>query len=456
MANRSSVKDSRWRNSVWNRSYKTLLQQWCRGKDNDMNDSTFITRVVLKNYKSIAACDVRLQPLTFLVGANGAGKSNFLDSLRFVADALNSSLDHAFRNRGGIDNVRRRSGGHPNHFSVRLDFVLPEGATGHYAFRISTRSRGEYEIQNEVCVIQDAEIFTPEVYFRVNSGIVTNTSVDVAPAAARDRLYLVNASGLPEFRHVYEALSHMGFYSFNPNKIRELQVPDANNMLLRDGSNLTSVLARFSPAAKQRVEAYLAKIVPGIHGVRVKEFGHRETLEFRQDMAGAKYPWRFLANNMSDGTLRGLGILVALFQGNHDTQWRITLIGIEEPETTLHPAAISVLLDGFRDAADEAQIVVTSHSPDLLDDKGLNTDSILAVEAQAGNTTIAQVDKASISVLRDKLFTTGELLRRNQLQPDTESAVRDSNTPQLQLFDFEKGHSNQSENKEVEIESDDQ
>ena len=421
-----------------------------------MKGSTFITRVVLKNYKSIAACDVRLQPLTFLIGANGAGKSNFLDALRFVADALNTSLDRAFRNRGGIHDVRRRSGGHPNHFSIRLDFLLPDGAAGYYAFRINAHPHGAYKVQNEVCMVQSGEVFTPETtYFRVNGGIVTNTSVDVAPAAASDRLYLVNASGLPEFRPVYEALSHMGFYGFNPDKIRNLQVPEAGDMLIRDGSNLTSVLSRLSPTAKQRVEKYLAKIVPGIRGVRVKEFGHLETLEFRQDIAGAKYPWRFLANNMSDGTLRGLGILVALFQGHRDTRQRMRLVGVEEPEITLHPAAIGVLLDGFREAADKTQIVITSHSPYLLDNKGLNTESILAVEAQDGNTVIAQVDKASKSVLRDKLFTTGELLRLNQLQPDTASAVRRTDTSQLKLFDFEKGHSNQSEEEEIEDASDD-
>jgi len=58
-----------------------------------MTDSTFLTRVVLRNYKSIAECNVRLHPLVFLVGPNGAGKSNFLDALRFVADALRTSLD---------------------------------------------------------------------------------------------------------------------------------------------------------------------------------------------------------------------------------------------------------------------------------------------------------------------------------------------------------------------------
>jgi len=61
-----------------------------------------LRRVVLKDYKSIKACNVSLGSLAFLVGPNGSGKSNFLDALRFVADALRTSLDHAMRERGGI------------------------------------------------------------------------------------------------------------------------------------------------------------------------------------------------------------------------------------------------------------------------------------------------------------------------------------------------------------------
>ena len=90
----------------------------------DMKKSTFITRVGLRNYKSIAACDVELRPLTFLVGPNGAGKSNFLDSLRFVADALDSSLDHAIRNRGGSDDIHCRSGDTSKAFQYSLGFHL--------------------------------------------------------------------------------------------------------------------------------------------------------------------------------------------------------------------------------------------------------------------------------------------------------------------------------------------
>ena len=384
-----------------------------------MKDSTFITRVALKNYKSIAACDVQLRPLTFLVGPNGAGKSNFLDSLRFVADALNSSLDHAIRDRGGIDDVHCRSGGRPKHFSIHLDFTLSEGSSGHYAFRIGVLSRGRYKVQTEECVLRSAQQPTQEEYFHVENGTVTKTNVEVAPAAAKDRLYLVNASGLKEFRPVYEAFSRMGFYSLNLDTIKDLQAPDPGDLLTRDGSNLASVLARLSDPVKRRIEEYLATVVPSVHGVKVKKFGPKETLEFRQDVAGAKHPWRFLANNMSDGTLRALGILVALFQGNNDPKKRVPLVGIEEPEIALHPAAVGVLLDGLRDAADNTQIIITSHSPDLLDDKDLDPESILAVEARDGITVIAGIDEAGRSAVRDRLYTAGELLRLNQLQPDS-------------------------------------
>ena len=384
----------------------------------------------------------------FLVGPNGAGKSNFLDALRFVTDALNSSLDHAIRDRGGIKEVRRRSGGHPNHFGIRLDFMLSDGSTGHYAFRIGSTSllKREYEIQQEECVLQNAELLTPETYFYVQNGNVIRTSLEVAPAAAIDRLFLVNASGLKEFRPVYEAFSQMGFYSFNPDKIRDLQAPDPGDLLIRDGSNLASVLAQLSPSVKERIEKYLAAVVPGVSGVEVKKIGHKETLEFMQEVAGAKHPWRFLANNMSDGTLRVLGILVALFQVNRGPTKRVPLIGIEEPEIALHPAAAGVLLDGLREAAEKTQILITSHSPDLLDDKDLDVNSILAVESRNGNTAISHVDEAGRSAVRDRLFTTGELLRLNQLQPNPASADA-AITNQLDLFDLVKGNSNRTKKK---------
>ena len=395
-----------------------------------MKDSTFIRRVILRNYKSIAACDVELRPLMFLVGPNGAGKSNFLDSLRFVADALNSSLDHAIRDRGGIDDIHCHSSGRPKYFSIRLDFTLSEDSTGHYAFRIGNFSRGRYKVQTEECVLQSAQQPTQEDYFYVENGTVTKTNMEVAPAAAKDRLYLVNASGLKEFRPVYELLSRMGFYSLNLDKIKDLQAPDSGDLLTRDGSNLASVFKQLSPSVKGRIKEYLAAIVPSVDKIEARKYGPKEALVFTQNVTRSEDPQRFLANSMSDGTLRALGILVALFQasssrscigGNYDSKKRVLLVGIEEPEGALHPAAAGVLLDALREAADKTQIIITSHSPDLLDDKDLDPESILAVKARDGITVIADIDEAGRSAVRDRLYTTGELLRIDQLQPNPDS-----------------------------------
>ncbi len=81
---------------------------------------------------------------------------------------------------------------------------------------------------------------------------------------------------------------------------------------------------------------------------------------------------------MSDGTLRAVGILVALFQ-YHGGASEVPLVGIEEPDAALHPGAAGVLLDALREASVRTQVVVTSHSPDLLDDPSIDAESILAV-----------------------------------------------------------------------------
>ena len=402
-------------------------------------DRRLLTRVVLRNYKSIAACDVSPAQLSFLVGPNGSGKSNFLDALRFVADSLLSTLDHALRVRGGINDVRRRSGGRPTHFGIRVEFNLAD-SRGHYAFSVGAKRRGGYEIQQEECRVVQQDGDDPRLneeehgrtiashFYKVKRGRVVSSSLSPTPAAAADRLYLVNVSGVDSFRPVYDALSGTGFYNLNPEAIRDPQPPDPGDLLKPDGSNAASMLsslAKRSPASKRRIEEYLGVVVPGLVKVNRWRVGPRETLEFRQEVRGSQDSWRFLASNMSDGTLRAFGVLLALFQGAGSGDSKRRLVGIEEPEAALHPAAAGVLVDALRDAAGHAQIFVTSHSPDLLDNDDISDDSILAVLAEYGQTgiglretKIGYLDHVGRSALRDRLFTAGELLRMNQIDPD--------------------------------------
>lgn len=396
-----------------------------------MTNNTFLTRVVLRNYKSIGACNVLLGPLTYLVGANGSGKSNFLDALHLVRDALSGSLDNALNERGGLMEVRRRSSGHPTNFAIRLEFVLPSGQTGFYAFNVGALAGRGYEVQTEKCVIGG---IGKGPFFHIDRGVLKASSEPTFPAVTPDRLALVSASGMTVFRPVFDALTSMGFYNLNPKLMRDPQKPQDGRMLKPVGENIVSVighLERVAPHNLALIQNYLQTVVPMMHGLERKQIGPLETLEFRQEVAGAQAPWRFPAQNMSDGTLRALGVLTALFQGNKDHA--PSLVGIEEPETALHPAASGALREALTKAAESTQVIVTSHSPDLLDDRNIQPQHILAVVSEGGDTRIAPLDAASVSVMRDHLFSAGELLRLNQLKPD-ESFLREQTARQVDLF----------------------
>ena len=397
--------------------------------------SVFVRAVTLRNYKSIARCKVGLQPLTLLVGPNGAGKSNFLDSLRLVAESLRTSLEHSLRERGGIKEVRRISRGHPTHFGIRLDILLPDETQAWYGFEVGALPNGAFRVQHEECHILKFMRNAPESFFIVENGILKASLPKMQSKVEPDRLYLTLVSALSDFRLIYDGLSNMGFYNLNPERIKDLQSPDAGELLNRDGSNIASVLQRListEPRTLKRIEKYLAAVVPGIRSVEPKNLGPKEVVVFKQEIAGDTNPWEFMGSNMSDGTLRVLGVLVAAFQATGSGQRPIPLIGIEEPELAVHPGAATALLEALFEASNRTQIVLTTHSPDLLDEKSLEPDSILSVTSRLGETLIAPVDKATRSSIVDRLYSAGELLRLGQIEPD-EKALKEIDK-QMDLF----------------------
>ena len=392
-----------------------------------------LRRVSLVNYKSIARCQVDPNDLCLLVGPNGSGKSNFLDAIRLVSESLDSTLEYAIRQRGGINEVRRRSSGHPTHFTVSLRIGLDDGGNGLYAFKIGATRDGSFRVQQENAAIsgdnyeahyeiRDGEIKKFEFYEdgkRYGASALAPTLTNITS----DRLFLATLSGVAAFRPLFDALSKMGFYNINPALVRELQPYQSGDLLQHDGGNIASVIKRLesdNPRALDRIQQYLREIVPGIEGVHYRPLGPRETIEFRQRVPGAQKPWRFYAANMSDGTLRSLGVLTALFHRNGNNSPMTPLVAIEEPESTIHPGAAAVIMDALFEASHTAQILVTTHSPDLLDHEAIDSTSILAFKNVDGVTTIAPVDKASVSGIKEHLLTAGELLRNDQLQPDDE------------------------------------
>lgn len=361
-----------------------------------------ITRVRLRNYKSIESCDVELGPLTLLVGPNGSGKSNFLDALQFVADALNTNLENAIQERGGMAALTYLDS---DSFSVELGFTS-DGIVGSYAITVRGGSRIRLRVASESCEFNGN-------WFRVEHGVISASHGVLVKDVPLDRLYLQVTGGADRYETVFRGLADARVFHLRP----ETMVPpwrtnDASE-LRRDGANVAHVLRLLEQEdswAKERIDDYLSVIVAGQGGVFGRAFNSFETLHFRQSFPTEGEPREFDAASMSDGTLRAVGVLTALFSGTG-------VIGIEEPELALHPAAVGVLMDAIRDGADRRQVLVTSHSSDLLDVPGIQRSEIVAVRFVDGKTVIGPLGPVGQKALEESTVTAGELLRADHLQP---------------------------------------
>lgn len=387
-----------------------------------------IRQLQVRNFKSIGEAVVDLGAFTALVGANGAGKSNLVEALAFVQECLSGSIELAFKNRGGIAAVRRISGGHPYHIGMRLILEL-DGLFADYSLEIAAKPQERFRVSKERCVVQP--FLGDEVRFQIEDGRFTREIPGLRPQVAPDRLALYAASATEEFRPVFDFLTAIRTYSIVPDRLREPQDPDLGEYLNHDGGNAAAVLKRLqddpsteSRSRYDRVCRLLAQVAQGVESVEHRPVGQKETLQFRQDV-GLKSPWTFDALNMSDGTLRVLGLLLAVHQPDLPS-----VIAIEEPEATIHPGASELVVEILLDAARRRQILITTHSPDVLDFKDLRDDQIRVVTKEGGSTRIAPLAPRSREAIRDRLYTPGELLRNDELQPDPAAIAQ----TQLQLF----------------------
>ncbi|MEV6983946.1 AAA family ATPase [Sphaerisporangium sp. NPDC051017] len=370
----------------------------------------------MRNYKSIASCDVGFTPLLVLLGPNGAGKSNFVDALRFVADALNTTPADAVAKRGGLNEVLRQAPEAVDEFSIHLEFVSGEGRSSpvEYGFTIGRDSTGRRPlvVKEEHCVIHqvEGEPGSRPAQFHTADGLVLDGG-----GIERDRLYLPLAATGEDFSGVYYDLRDMLFHHLDTDEMRKLHSDQRTGRIGYSGQHIGPVLGELAfryPAFKARIDDYLRAIVPDALGIDERVVDKYSTVELRTRDGGRP----FGPEAISVGTLHAAGVLTALFQpAVLDGEAKV--VAIEEPETALHPAAAGALFDALTEAGERVQVIVTTQSADLLDRDEVDPDFVRVVTMTEGVTVIGEIDEVSRRLVEDRRTTLGELMRGGQLQP---------------------------------------
>lgn len=378
-----------------------------------------IQSLTLQGFRSVAEARITFSNPTFLVGRNGSGKSNLVDGLTFLAEAVSSPLAAVIARRGGMAALSHRDAhGSAPAFAVGVDCGrLGEAISGaRYEVAVRALGEGDFAVSAE----------TLEIRSTTDKGLAFKRDVDPPeqlwdgfdpvpePFYEDDALALPAIGGDRRIAPLLRALAAIRSYAIDPAALRQLQDPDSGRSLSPDGHNAASILReieRAAPGDLARVSELLSATLPYSLRIRPVPLGSKLALEFGQGIEGGE-TLAFDASLMSDGTLRTLGLILAVFQRPHPS-----VLVLEEPESTLHPGALGVILDLIRMASQTMQVVVTTHSPELLEAKWIEDRHLRVVTWENGATRVRPIAQGARRALQEGLMGAGELLRADALEP---------------------------------------
>lgn len=409
-----------------------------------------LTELVVSHYKSLGDVELKdIQPVTVLVGCNGVGKSNVADVLRFLRDAVNQGLDHAVSTRGGIGLIRQYSPKKPYQITLTFRFRDEKSPENEIFYQLSITSlrEGEFRVEREhaewfdslisldklIEISSNDENSDPttqtlrfertsegKVFLTADKGLVKLRWSDTLPS---DTLALGNsfltdeafAAGTFGGTELKKFIENTRFSSIFPNTLRQPAHPDTDPILKENGANWASILRTLRKTAKgkqalEEIKEMMQVVMPQLEDISTQAVGGFIHPRFKVREANGKQHY-FDPSQISDGTLRILGILLALYQSPHPS-----LMVIEEPEQTVNPALLAVLADAFRESSERTQLLITSHSPHLVD--LFEPENIRVVTMQDGETRLGPIRASQREAIKEHLLSLEQIMSAEGLQPE--------------------------------------
>lgn len=404
-----------------------------------------LSKLAISHYKSLGNIELRdIQPITVLVGCNGAGKSNIADALRFLRDAVTQGLDHAVSTRGGISLIRQYSPSRPYQITFDFEFSNEEhpDILHHYHLSIRSLREGDFRVEREHATwVQFTDFYIDsegelsrgepkEVNFvRTSDGkvqlAIEGVAIDIdrrgefsPDSLVLGQRFFTEAIAMGIFfggEELIDFIKKIRFSSVYPNTLRQPAHPDTDPILKENGANWSSILRNLRKTTRGRqaleqIKEMMQVVMPQLEDISTVAVGGFVHPRFKVRERNDKIHF-FDPSQISDGTLRILGILLALYNLPY-----ASLMVIEEPEQTVNPALLAVLVDAFREASERTQLLITSHSPHLVD--LFPTDDIRVVTMTDGETRIAKIRESQQAAIKEHLLSLEQIMAAEGLLPE--------------------------------------
>jgi len=341
-----------------------------------------VSHISLQNWRNFRSVDVDLGNRVFLVGPNASGKSNFLDVFRFLRDVAKAGggLQQAVIERGGLSKIRCLAARqHPDiEITVHLSNYMLDGSTWTYAIQIKQQERGHHlPYVGYEKVFKDGHLF-----------IERPDSADKKDKERLTQTHLEQISANQKFREVAKFFDSVMYLHMVPQLLRYPQAFTGPGISGDPyGRNFLEMVARTPTKTRQsrlrKIEAALRIAVPQLkHLTDMRdETGtpHLEAVCEHWRSKGAKQR----EDQFSDGTLRLLGLFWALLESD-------SLLLLEEPELSLNSGIVSKLpaLMYNLQRQKKRQIILSTHSADLLFDKGISGEEVLVLTPSLEGTEV--------------------------------------------------------------------
>jgi predicted ATPase len=340
--------------------------------------NTHLQHIQIRGFKSIKQLDLEMKSINILIGANGAGKSNFISIFTFLRNLSEGKLQ-TYAERNGFANAFFHFGAKE---TKKITLEIDIGNNGYHVDFIHGEANDALVFDNEYCTFIGSH-----KQFKIKgklgeSGLRPDALADSAAVKEYTQEYLQKC----RVYHFHDTSATAGF--------KQAQKLNASTTLQSDASNLApflTFLKKLNRPSYEEIVAAVRTVAPFFHDFYLEPQGEKgdESILLRWTHRDHDAP--FSANQLSDGTARFMCMATLFLQPFSSKPSTIVL---DEPELGLHPAALDVLAEIIKSVSKKTQVICSTQSVAFANQ--FSPEDFIVVDQKNGSSAFKRLEKSSL------------------------------------------------------------